>query len=106
MGRLLELAAPFDVSPMDTDAVLPLKRLRVYYAGWANNPKRDSYPPDDGFYQIVRHELFGACAGIDCVECISTFCSWKSGTSLAIGGTVLRICHKTQGWGPSPFLSR
>lgn len=59
------------------------------YAGWCDKIKGDSYPPEDGFYKIVRHEPLGVCAGITAWNGSLHFFSWKVAPALACGNTVI-----------------
>lgn len=63
--------------------------FRADYAGWADKVKGDSYPPEDGFYKIVRREALGVCCGITAWNASLMFCSWKSGPALATGNTII-----------------
>ncbi|KAK1762783.1 aldehyde dehydrogenase [Phialemonium atrogriseum] len=60
-----------------------------YYAGWADKIRGDSYPPEDGFYKIVRQEPLGVCAGITAWNGSLHFFAWKSAPALACGNTVI-----------------
>ncbi|KAF2500042.1 aldehyde dehydrogenase [Lophium mytilinum] len=60
-----------------------------YYAGWADKIKGDSYPPEDGFYKIVRQEPLGVCAGITAWNGSLHFLGFKSAPALACGNTVI-----------------
>ncbi|GAB7356264.1 hypothetical protein MBLNU459_g7074t2 [Dothideomycetes sp. NU459] len=60
-----------------------------YYAGWCDKIKGDSYPPEDGFYKIVRQEPLGVCAGITAWNASLHFFSWKAGPALACGNTII-----------------
>jgi aldehyde dehydrogenase (NAD+) len=59
------------------------------YAGWADKIRGDSYPPEDGFYKIVRQEALGVCAGITAWNASLHFLAWKSAPALACGNTVI-----------------
>ncbi|KAJ5085308.1 hypothetical protein N7532_010079 [Penicillium argentinense] len=60
-----------------------------YYAGWADKYPGESFPGEDGFVKIVRHEPLGVCAGINPWNGpIATMCL-KIGPALAMGNVII-----------------
>lgn len=41
-----------------------LTKVHTDYAGWTDKYSGQSFPADDGFYKIVRHEPIGVVAGL------------------------------------------
>jgi len=72
-----------------TNEIPRIASVYRYYAGWADKIRVDSYPPEDGFYKIVRQEPLGVCAGILAWNGSLHFMGWKSAPALACGNTVL-----------------
>lgn len=63
--------------------------LEPDYAGWCDKIKGDSYPAEDGFYKIVRHEALGVCAGITAWNASLLFFGFKAAPALACGNTMI-----------------
>lgn len=90
----LTLGAPYGTfGYFETDMCAEALR---YYAGWIDKFAGETYPQDDGFLKIVRHEPLGVTAGI---------CPWnsplatvglKAGPALAAGNCfILKPSEKT-----------
>ncbi|KAI9814269.1 MAG: hypothetical protein M1827_003435 [Pycnora praestabilis] len=67
-----------------------------YYAGWVDKYAGESYPAEDGFYKIVRHEPLGVCAGIiPWNSPLASICI-KAAPALAMGNCfILKASEKT-----------
>ena len=60
-----------------------------YYAGWTDKYAGETYPADDGFYKIVRHEPLGVCAGIVPWNTPLASIALKAAPALATGNVFL-----------------
>lgn len=60
-----------------------------YYAGWTDKLRGDSFPADDGFVKIVRHEALGVCAAVNPFNApVATFIM-KAAPCLASGNVLI-----------------
>jgi aldehyde dehydrogenase (NAD+)/retinal dehydrogenase len=60
-----------------------------YYAGWTDKFRGDSFPADDGFVKIVRHEAMGVCAAVNPFNApVATFIM-KAAPCLATGNVLI-----------------
>ncbi|KAK7422456.1 hypothetical protein QQZ08_009508 [Neonectria magnoliae] len=60
-----------------------------YYAGWADKLAGESFPSEDGFMRIVKHEPIGVCAAICAWNASLMFFAWKAAPALATGNTMI-----------------
>ncbi|KAK4938701.1 hypothetical protein LTR10_020884 [Elasticomyces elasticus] len=86
---LLESICSGRLKLMLVDEIPRMTNSLRYFAGWADKIKGDSYPPDDGFYKIVRKEPLGVCCGITAWNASLLFLAWKAGPALAAGNTFI-----------------
>lgn len=73
-------------------ALLPkntIDSLSADYAGWADKYSGESYPGEDGFIKIVRHEPLGVCVGINPWNGPIAIMAMKIGPALAMGNVII-----------------
>ncbi|KAM5346269.1 hypothetical protein ACJ41O_009274 [Fusarium nematophilum] len=59
------------------------------YAGWADKLAGESFPSEDGFMRIVKHEPIGVCAAICAWNASLMFFAWKAALALATGNVII-----------------
>lgn len=65
------------------------KPTKLDYAGWADEIAGESFPSEDGFMRIVKHEPIGVCAAICAWSASLMFFAGKAAPALATGNTVI-----------------
>ncbi|KAJ5239856.1 hypothetical protein N7468_004475 [Penicillium chermesinum] len=64
-------------------------RCEMHYAGWCDKVEGQSFPADNGFLKIVRHEPIGVCAAINAFNGPLVMCGFKGAPCLAAGNTMI-----------------
>ncbi|KAL2815084.1 aldehyde dehydrogenase domain-containing protein [Aspergillus granulosus] len=97
-----EELAWLDATPTGKTISFAIKEIELaaanlkYYAGWADKYAGESYPADDGFIKIVRHEPLGVAVGINPWNGPFVAISMKLGPALATGNVmILKPSEKT-----------
>ncbi|KAJ4317086.1 hypothetical protein N0V84_007539 [Fusarium piperis] len=78
-------------SPVMTQAMEVKNAAEVfrYYAGWADKLAGESFPSEDGFMRIVKHEPIGVCAAICAWNASLMLFAWKAAPALATGNVII-----------------
>ncbi|CEL11101.1 hypothetical protein ASPCAL14208 [Aspergillus calidoustus] len=97
-----EELAWLDAAPIGKTTSFALREVELaaenlrYYAGWADKYAGESYPADDGFVKIVRHEPLGVTVAINPWNGPIVIMSMKLGPALATGNVmILKPSEKT-----------